>query len=352
MRKNIIMFFGLVLIFSNVSCGLTTFDENRDHLQSTYESNDMNLTKSSFVGTKSLSDDSSVLNADGPLYDNRAVRGKKIRISAYLPSASEGRSYTLEYGYSKDNLHMTWPMTKQSNNYFIGTITIGNDADNQIYYQVKDDIGNVYLMSNGEPYIIHVYNSILSYSFSSNYNQNSDIAGFLNIRYSGPAVADDAYIHYGWNNWEQINDSSVTIYNQTQYSFSEYLYASIEIPTWAEYFNMTVYGNGQWDNNCGLDYSECVKPLVYSYSYIAYSGNQYVNVYYANGNLGSPLYAHYGVDGWQSVQEKILNYYGSSNQGYFYNTLELDASVDFLDICFRQNNSWENNNGQNWKFDL
>ncbi|PLX18401.1 MAG: hypothetical protein C0601_05120 [Candidatus Muiribacterium halophilum] len=57
-------------------------------------------------------------------------------------------------------------------------------------------------------------------------------------------------------------------------------------------------------------------------------------------SFGKPVVLHIGINGWDNIQDIY------SNNGEF--ELEFDRDVSRIDICFKINDNWDNNKGQDY----
>jgi hypothetical protein len=298
------------------------------------------------------------VSANGPLYDARAVRGKSVNISAYFNSTDSNTVLLLAYGYSENNLSVKTAMTNRGYGSFAVKISIPQNAGAKLYYKIVDALGNTVADKAGKPYSMSVYDRIVSFGYSKAYYYGGtpEFAGWLTVNYSGPSVSSNTIFHYGWNNWQTISDTNMSfIGNSSYYSSAEYCSMVVQVPNNANYLDFVFYGNGNWDNNGGNDFHMSVKPIVIVNPQSAYDGSKYVSVVYANGGLSEPVTVHYGVDGWQNIQDEAMYaaYYRGSWLGYYTKTVTVDGTRKMFDLAFHNGaGNWENNYGMDWHFDI
>jgi len=286
-----------------------------------------------YIGTYSL-------DVYGPLHDERLVKNRRAAISVYKAVGGMSGTWTLHYGFSEGQLDHSVQLLEGTYGNYAVMIDIPNVT--KLYFRVEGSDGTV-LDNNGSPYVMAVYDSIVSYKYEN---------GKLTVNYSGPAAGNGAKFHLGWNNWNNVGDYNTYYYDWPIMKNAEpngYNSASIDIPWWANYVDFAVNLNGLWDNNAGKDFHSSVRPLVDARLSGYWNGKRNYNIYYANGNL-NPVKVHYGTDGWQNVGDADMqvSYDGSWNA-----RLNLDVSADTLDLVFTDGKgNWDNNFGQNWSFDV
>ncbi|OHD55829.1 MAG: hypothetical protein A2Y33_14445 [Spirochaetes bacterium GWF1_51_8] len=306
----------------------------------------------------SVSPSAVVVSAHGPLYDARAVRGKGLSISSYFSGTDSNTVLLLAYGYSPDGLSTRTEMKNSGFGSFTAELSIPQNAGDTLYYKIVDLEGNVAADSKGQPYAVKVYDRIVSFSYSKAYvyGEPADFAGWLTVNYSGPSLSSNTVFHYGWNNWQNVADTNMQFMgSSTYYSSANYSSIMVKIPNNAEYLDFVFFGNGVWDNNGGGDFHMNVKPIVIINPSKAYDGSKYISVVYANGTLSEPVYAHYGVDGWQNVKDEAMYaaYYRGSWLGFYSKTVNVEGYRSQFDLVFHDSaNRWENNYGMDWHFDI
>ncbi len=310
-----------------------------------------------------ISDNSSInvyAYAYGPLNDKRAVRGQKLLFNASIYGAQSNATFSLAWGYTPQSMNRILMLSNNGTTIYRGLIDVPVDASDKIYYKIIGQDGTVYMEKDNRPYRVDVFNYIFSYSFSGNYHyythegSNEPFVGWIYFNYAGPAVGPSMLFHYGFNNWQNVTNQSMRWITNTDYYYpANYGTITFEVQSYADYLDFVFYGNGIWDNNNGSDYHIPIKPLVTVTPNSVYNGLRGVSVSYANGTLGESTFMHYGINGWQAVQDTKM--YRMTYQGMWlgYNTAYVQVSEDIsvIDMAFFDTNrNWENNYGKDWHF--
>lgn len=276
------------------------------------------------------------VNIYGPLHDQRLVKGKKIAISLYKGNGGLTGKWTVHYGYASQGLNYTAPLSQSTYGNYV--VFIDLDHASMFYFKVVSEDGTV-VDNQGEPFAARMYDSIVSYALKD---------GKLTVNYSGASSENNTRFHIGWNNWSQTADYSSSFDNWPIHKYAQpggYNHVTIDVPWWANYLDFAVYGNGQWDNNRGLDYHTSIRPLVTAQVSSYWNAKKQVNLYYAGGSL-NPVKAHYGNDGWQNVNTENM-YYNYAGQWNI--IVQLPEDADILNTVFTDGaGNWNNNFGMNW----
>lgn len=294
----------------------------------------------------------------GPLHDKRAVRGEKIAVSVTVNDADTNDVFRIAYGYSPEQLDTILVLSNTGYSYRKGKIDVASDALDKIYYKVLDAQGNEYFDRDGEAFWFTVFDYIFSYSFSTTYYYGGEtsVAGFLYVNYSGPAVGEGMSLHFGWNDWQNVTNINMSLHtNGTSYYPANYGSIRLDVPNDAHYLDFVINGNGIWDNNDGQDYHLAVNPLVRVTPTSIYDGKRSVSFSYANGTLDDTIFAHYGLDGWNNVDDvKMYKMtYQGMPMGFHTGYTTVDAAASVLDLAFFNTDGvWENNYGMDWHFDI
>ena len=175
--------------------------------------------------------------------------------------------------------------------------------------------------------------------------------GRLTVNYSGKSLANGNYLHFGWNNWANVQDAGMTVVNIMRAQYAQpanYSYVTLDIPSWANYIDFVICGNGIWDNNNSQDWHYSIRPLIDAQVTSFWNGKKQVTVYYY-GSL-NPVTVHSGIDGWKNVQDKAL-YMTYDNEWRV--DLEVATNSKILNAAFRDNNNnWQNNFNSNWNINI
>lgn len=293
----------------------------------------------------------------GPLFDNRGVRGLVYTFSVHMSPNDTNKVFRVVYGFSPESISTVLDCTNVYSSFY-GRIRIPADAPSRLYWKVIDEAGTVYL-NNGQPWNAFIFDRIVSYSYADSfyYGENDGIW----VNYAGPLTGQGVQLHFGWNNWQNVSDVDMQVVSNTSYSYSTY-YATVKVvlPDNARYLDFALVRNGQWDNNNGQDYHTSVNPLVTiqpNNTYVDYQGKiiKSVSVSFANGNIGDDIWAHYGVDGWKNVGESKLSTYRYN--GYvspvYSTSVSVDPNASVFDVAFHNDdNQWDNNYGMDWHADI
>ncbi len=311
-----------------------------------------------FVSGDSLAADQTVYSyGQGPLYDNRAVRGKKYSFSVYVNPADSNQTFSVVYGFSADNLNQTVATTNVYSSYY-ATITIPANAPSRIFWKVVDGNGIEY-KKNGQLWNAFIFDRIVSYSYQDSFYSGANDGVWIN--YCGPEMGAGMQLHYGWNNWSQVSNVSMRLETNSSYYYTaDYATVQVELPEWANYLDFAINNNGSWDNNNGSDFHTSVKPLVTiqpNNTYVNYDGTvvKTVSINFANGNIGDEIWGHYGTDGWQNIGEaKLTTYHYNGYVSPVYSvSVTVTPSSSVLDVAFHNNDGqWDNNFGQDWHGDI
>lgn len=216
------------------------------------------------------------VNVYGPLHDQRLVKGKKIAVSLYKGNGGLTGTWTVYYGYASQGLTHTVTLSQSTYGNYVAFIDL--DYASMFYFKVVGGDGTV-IDYNGQPFSARMYDQILSYTLQD---------GRLTINYSGPASGNDTSFHVGWNNWSETRDYSTYYDNWPIAKYAQpggYNYTTIDVPWWANYIDFAIHGNGMWDNNKGLDFHTCIRPLVSAQVSSFWNNQKQVNIYYAGGRL-------------------------------------------------------------------
>jgi hypothetical protein len=303
--------------------------------------------------------DTVTVRVAGPLNDIRAVRGKPLDFNAYVSDAREGDIYTLYFGYSPDFMNQTFTLENTYSG-FNDAMLVPNDAAETIFFQVQDSRGRIFKAPGGQPYQVSVFDSIVGFDWFRDFSYSDDVEGWLTISYSGPATAEDTMIHFGFDGWQSIEDRSMNVVKDYAY-YEMPSYNNITLPVTRDVseINYVFYGDGIWDNNAGQDYTEGLKPLVYFEAY--FSGNGlYGKLSYANGTLidlyfNEDLFTRYTMDDWSSYADSEIYaaYYKGGFLGFWEKSFNLDVFTRSFETAFyNSSGSWENNDGNNYRFDF
>lgn len=281
----------------------------------------------------------------GPLADAQLVRGKEVGISFLAWSPSGSPSYTtatLHYGFKKDSLDNEKNLAKTGYGNYVTYVTIPSDAEG-FYYEITRDDG-VTNNNNGTPFVSTVQDRAVSVDITYN--------GKLEIKYAGPATGDNTKIHFGWNNWNDISETTMGGFDAwvAKYgTYFNYKIITLDIPSWANYSDFVFVNDNQWDNNNNNDWHFGLKPFIKT-TVVSKASTKTVEIEIKNSSL-DPLFIHFGTDGWNNIDDAELTWQSYSSA---WNTeLELPLDATELNVCFHDNNgNWINNNGLNWNIDI
>lgn len=295
------------------------------------------------IPSPSYDPSSGSLTIYGPLHDNRVVRGKNTVVNFVKYGEYITGKVFVNYGfYSPYSLVNKKEITSTGYGNLVGYIDVPSDATG-FYCNIETEDGTIF-NNKGTPYSAKVYDSIISMQIAD---------GKLTLNYSGAVLNDNTYVHYGFNNWVDLNEIKLQKgWQISKYAQSgDYGYVYIDLPYWVEYIDFVFRSGENWDNNSGKDWHYSVHPFVdVRVSEINGANQRAVSVYYANGKL-NPVIAHLGFDNWTNVIEENM-YYTSGGQ-WSLHTMNIPADALELNAVFKDPyNNWDNNFDKNWNFNL
>jgi hypothetical protein len=304
------------------------------------------------LAVKSSGDGSIVSYVYGPLRDRRIVRGKRLVVSVMeYPMPFSSNQYVIRYGFY-GGTDLVTNTVENGYGMRLAMLDVPSDAT-EFRYFVEDQNGNVF-DNNGVPFSVKPKDSAVSLKIIENYDGYRQLI----INYAGSVADSGTSIHYGWNDWNNVGETYMMYYSYPNLKYASpggYVWTSIPIPNQANYSDFVFRNGSSWDNNNGNDWHYSLNPLVdYRIDNNSSNGSKNVTVFYANGSLGN-VWAHYGINGWNNVGDKFMNYvYSAGSFDEWTVTLNLPESANTLNLAFADFTTriWENNYGMNWNFDI
>jgi subtilisin-like proprotein convertase family protein len=170
--------------------------------------------------------------------------------------------------------------------------------------------------------------------------------------YSGSLAssATSLTLHWGYNNWTSVTNTSMTKQSNGTWT------ATITVPATATVIN-TAYENqsGTWDNNSSANYNlpvgACFDLVVSTTSCPTAAGSAITLVY--SGSLASSatsLTLHWGYNNWTGVTNTSMT---KQSNGTWTVTITVPAAATTLNLTFEnQSGTWDNNSGNNYALNV
>lgn len=281
----------------------------------------------------------------GPVLDGRAVRGKPYNITA-TAQGWEFTSATLQYGSSPTALTQHLAMAV-SGPYATVSLDIPSNWPGKLYYRIVDGAGRTIQAPNGVPFGVEVLTRVVTFAWTT--TTEAHAAGTLIVRYCGPLTGPSTVLHFGWDGWTGAQDVAMDY----QHPDGDYNEARVTVRAGSR-LDFAVHVGNAWDNNAGADFHVGVRPFVWANLYqIPGDPVTRVELFYTNGSLAEPVFAHVGFDGWKNVSDLKMRKptFGGQPMGYWDAYLNSPAGAQQLDLAFHDSQGhWLNNGGADWHF--